>query len=809
MAFIVTGRKFFNQLVNGNDFSLNTSSFDTYFQYNAAELCKLNATVRFSWDSKALISTLWDVSGAVGANVITRANGSFTDEGFIAGDTLDYFKTGVVTASDRVITFVDDLNMVIDGASIANESLADDLKVRGKTALRGFRFRFGIIDNNAGDSFNSLVDGTLQQWSTEDVGVGAIGARSTSFVSGVYASTFPTSKTGNFEIKFVQDIDDYTQEFEFNHIFRNIYYYTEAEKSPFLFHIPPVNLTGQETFKYIFECKGGVTSLNPNEIKTVLDNSTLGNSGWFNENFNGELAEFAITSTTYKDNATSFSISSVDIDNDTDVEIIIESPTGLDLDANHNVVVSISWLPAETEYTQNSNDYDTNFLFDSLFSTRGAGTVSSSIITDLLVTAGPTPGTELQINFTTSYTAAQAAIIGSGEFYFISVAVDDINDPNIHRTTALAPVNTFLKDTDIEGLFGTEDFSYYRHDMDTLITGLSSYAGYVEDGVLFKANLFLETAVSDPTFKSLRMRLVAFNTVTNDFFEIYSQNFGLGAVPVNGTVQQINTSSDTSFNLIITSPRRFTTINNNGTSGTKLLYEISYPFKLGWMDYRGLAGVDGVFYDNALLNNGQYQKIDRYSGSNDYEIRVMIDADILDSVSGITTRYREVYPFVQVQDYDDDDGLNQFSSEGIEILTESGLAIPNGKILNGVNTRIAATFVPTIPVLPADVYFGVIRMEVFQSGGYTSVFELSSIEGSATPNTLKPLSGETLTKVTNSGTDILVECLIDWQEIKLFPAGTEFHISTRIGLTGGGLDAKFMESGIVKLMEDGTTKILE
>ncbi len=53
MGYIITERKFFNQLKNGEDFSSNTGTFDSFFRYNAAEYCKAVYKVRFSWESEA------------------------------------------------------------------------------------------------------------------------------------------------------------------------------------------------------------------------------------------------------------------------------------------------------------------------------------------------------------------------------------------------------------------------------------------------------------------------------------------------------------------------------------------------------------------------------------------------------------------------------------------------------------------------------------------------------------------------------------------------------------------------------------
>lgn len=813
MAFQILSRKFFNQLVNGEDFSANTGVFDTYFKYNASEFCKAEYTCRFSWNSLAVVGGEWDVVGAIGANVITRTNGSFLKDGFISGDVIDYFATagGGVTGADRTITSVDDLTMIFDGAAVGNLTDDPDAEVKGKTALRGFRFRFGLIENTATVSYNSLVDTTLQEWDAEDVGAGAVGARATGTpISGTYASTYPTSKTGSFEIELNSEVDAYTQEFIFRHEFRNIYYYTEADRSDLvLYNQPPAHLDAQNCLKYVFELKGGVTSQNPNEIKSVLESNTLGESGFFDENFNTRPAQFSVKSITYTDNATALALTNIDVDKTTDVEMIIESPTSIDLDYNHAVVPFIMALRDETEYTQNSNDWETNMLFDSKYTVRNAGAVSSSIITNLLVTAGSPASDELKINFSVSFSAAQIATIESDNVnYIIGAHVDDLNDVGVKRTAALATVGTFIKDFDVSGLFGIDEFFFYRKDMDVDIDGVTSYDGWVEDGFLFKARMYLETSL-DPNILSVDTKLVAYDTVNDTFFVIDKNIDSFSTASRTGTTQNINIVKYRNFNLDINSPFNKITYFMDGTAGTQQFYEMRIPFKLQWMDYLQLNTVDGTFFDALEPFNGSNYDVSRYSEVSNYELRIIMDVVVQNADTGLvteTTTYREIFPFINANTYDLDDGLAQFSAQDIELQTVSGVTIGTQEILDGQDTKVVVTFTPTTPVALTNNYYGIISIEEFENGGVSKINELSSLETAAANNKLKPLAGESFTKVTNNGSTIVLECLIDSTQMTSYMPTTQFHISARIGLIGSALSAKMKEDGTIKQKEDGTTK---
>ena len=79
--------------------------------------------------------------------------------------------------------------------------------------------------------------------------------------------------------------------------------------------------------------------------------------------------------------------------------------------------------------------------------------------------------------------------------------------------------------------------------------------------------------------------MVAFNTVTESHFDIYSQRFALENSPQASGVQQI--SKDISLNYNLPSNDRFNKMQlyNDGVSGTKELFKCYYPFRLSYADY--------------------------------------------------------------------------------------------------------------------------------------------------------------------------------------------------------------------------------
>ncbi len=801
MGFIITERKFFNQLANGDDFTLNTGVYDTYYKYNAAELSKVVYTFRISWTASASVSDSFDIV----SGIITREVGSFIDDGFIAGDTIDVFNAGSVLHSDEVITAVTDSQIVLVDNTI-NVSSSETMELKGKTPLTGFKFNYNLINNADVFTPDNLQSGATMGWSADSVGAG--GPRSTAFVDGDYIGSPKTGETGSFKIKYVQDIDAYNQEFQFEHIFRNFPFYLPDESGTF--ETSNINLlSGTNSFKYAFDLRaGGASSQNPNEFKGLIEDGHFGNSGGFDETFNGNGANFALESIALTDNVSGATVSDIDILNDTDVQIEINSPTSVNLDAAHPIVLYFCKLPEESDVVDTEN-FNTNWVFDYVYTTRGAGAASGTVLKNVLLTTGSPASDQLVLNFTTQFATNEAAQFTEGNNYLIAVAVGDVNNPLTVRTTIKAKFSQIIKSADVSGLFETEDFGYYRHDMEEGVdTPFTSYSGWIEDAALLEYRFNLDIALT-PLLEKFRVKLVAYDTTDDTYFEIRSQEWNFSNAPLSGLQQQLYLNESAGFNLPATDQFNLISLDLDGTIGTKQTYKLLYPFRLNYENYLKLADVDGVFFDNTLLNNGLNKKISRYDGVSSYEIRHIIEADVLDE-NGVSTTYIELFPYMEVQNYEDDDGVNLFSAFDLQVMTLGGTQLPDNKISKNQDNLIRATFTFTTPVSPSLDYHGIIRLEEFQAGGIKAIEEASTIYDVPAGQILQPKSGETKTTIVNDGSTLVLECIIPETQAANLPDGSSFSISARtMGDFSAIVGAKTMESGAVKTTESSLTKTIE
>jgi hypothetical protein len=803
MPYLVTSKKFFNQLVNGTDFTSNSGVYDTFPKANTPELIKAVFKVQYSWRSDASASDVFDINN----NAITRQYGSFKDDGFIEGDIIDVID-GSIIAADRTISLVTDTLLIFGGAIIANTNSAN-MVVRGKTALRGFKLSYNLVENTSAKDFASLQDGSFTAWSAEDVGTGSVGARSTSLVDGEWNSNAVTSKTGSFKIRFVQDVDAYTQELEFEHVFRVIPYFLDNERAQFASGSNVSYLENNLSYKYVFDLKGGVTSQNPNEIKIVEEENTLGNVGGFDETFNGGLPNFAMESIDYADGTTGLPVDGIQGDRTTDVTIIINSPTGIGMNYNHACMVYISRLSADTDIDP-LEDFETNWLFDSLRQVRGATTVSSTAI-KLLSVNSYSGGTKLQIIFTCDFTTAQKNLMTNGDEFAVMVAVDDLNNLGIYRTTTKDDTLIVI-DEDVPDLYAVDSFGFYRRDMIAgTDTPFTNYVGFDEDTVLLEFIYWLDISL-EAKMQKMRFKLVAFDTATEDYFVINQDEIDLSNSVLSGDTQQVNLTKYQPFILPTSNNFKKITVANNSTSGSKEYYKVRYPFKLGWMDYKQLTTADGVFYDAAETTNffGLNQKVSNYSGVNGYELMMIIEADVLESVGGITTTYADRTPYIESREYEDDQPNNAFSSLVIEVMTTGGVLLPDDKLVKDRDNLIRATFTFVTPISALAVIKGEMKAETYRAGGFSSMASINNFETTPSNSVLQPLSGQTNLKVTNNGTTVVMECIVPENVALNIPDNAVNLFSARIMNDVSVLvDGKLTEEGLLKQKEDGVYKYVE
>ena len=207
--------------------------------------------------------------------------------------------------------------------------------------------------------------------------------------------------------------------------------------------------------------------------------------------------------------------------------------------------------------------------------------------------------------------------------------------------------------------------------------------------------------------------------------------------------------------------------------------------------------------------DGLNQQLSNYSGVNDYEIRVFIDANVSNDDFATTTLYRERLPYIQVFDYEEN-AASMYSGADIKLQTIAGVDLPDQTINRNQDTLVKAVFTLSPALTGSEVFNGVLRLEEFENGGNSKIEETDSIITPKTENLIQPLTGQTKLKITNTATEVILEGRIKKETAENLPS-TNYTISSRPFKQFSFIspDAKVTEAAETKETEAAETKITD
>lgn len=775
--FNLIEQKFYNQFNNGDNYNLNTSDYTTNLNGAVGENIKVIQKVKVSWLSSTSAINEFSING----NTLTQQNGDFTQDGFVLGDVIDIWDTSVPSAivQDRTIVSISALQIEFDGAS-AGTNTYTDAKVYGKTFLKSLVFKYGLIENNEGTNFISKIDTVAEnRFYASGIGVDTGGGvRDTSPVTMIATTGVNSWKDGgsavvNYDSTLTQS-GEFAQIFQIEHIFTILPYYLDSELTNLQNKVPPALFNSSNTLKYVIDAELTESLSNPNTAKNVVIDYVGGSVGWFEENYNGFANQYSFTNLSYLVGSTP--INEIDAKNQTDINFILRSSDNT-FTVNSRVSIGISWLPISSQYQQNLNDIDTNFLKDYIIHTVGT-TSSSSIITNYqttLLTAG-----RIEVDLSIEYALSDQPQLQNG-YYLLWCTTSDPSEitKDTDKVALIIDVNQYKYDSDVYDLMFVDEMKFYAHDQDENASSYyNDYAGWVEDGYLLEIPFKLNTDES-ASLDSLQVKLSAYNSTTEDLFDISTYNIDLsGAVQV-GNTQQINLSSTNNYKLLDTDQFKQVEL-TTGSAGTQGLININnYTLKVGlrlnFEEWILLSSANSIFYDNTQLNNGLNLLSSNYSNSNGYQLVINLDAQVKD-VNNTVTNYKFLSNDLTSKYYDT--GITDPPKWECQINTFDDTGLQIDTIYNNDTTFIKAFFsltsgLPTNLVRP----FGWLRLDVLQ-GDINTPYELSTINLPLVTNSpLKALSGETYAKLTDTGSQIIIEGRIDHT---LLPAGSKLSITARL-----------------------------
>tara|TARA_R100001443_G_scaffold108643_1_gene119279 strand:+ start:2463 stop:4982 length:2520 start_codon:yes stop_codon:yes gene_type:complete len=664
---------------------------------------------------------------------------------------------------------------------------------------QGIKFTYGHIQNSNSTSNNlsSFIDGTLTEFIYEDSDLltttsGVVDMLPIGNQSGMSIASCKLNYLGSANY----GID---QQYKIELVFMISSFFNDLTN--FEDNVSPSETFDAECLSDNFEVIGYPVYNNPNiEQKNDLsDTDKLGNTGWFNENYNGLSNDFTLTSITYK-NAAGTTVSKLDHANPITVTAVITYTSPMS--ALWSLAYGFAWIPLEEDEYKNKL---TPFYKNLKMNTGGNVLGFADFFTASSITPGIYPSTKLgystdnarmdvkDVSFTISGSTLtyEATFMPSADFTTL-METKDLTERNYclwlslgnpsevinkqNRVSMLLDYNQMETYIEPVGAYDGMEIMYFDHSQDENSTPAPCNAidMRIEDGILARVRFTVDTAVSStiPIPTALTYGIIIEHSTTGLVYELDSYKVDLTQFP-NPT--QYNFSASKGFKLKAGNNKNFIKVDHYApldsaptTKGVQGLY----AFKIRWEDWikrvNVPASIKTDFYNNAALNDGINNDWYQWLTQNtDYSMYFVVYTHA--TLNGNSVIYKNKKPLVFV-DYD----ANSIISSVVNYYRASDGTLLNGGtdpvyggnlgvILNNEDVKIEIVYTRSSGSWTNinDVY-AINEISVDNGSGQMEQRQLSSIHLPEPSNPLVPLSGSTLLDLQLvSPTVIKATCLVN------------------------------------------------
>ena len=781
--------------------------------------------------------------GNVTADFIqTIGFGGFAD--FNVGDIIDIDDNSSGNVNSGTYTIIQKTSasiIQVDSNLVNNTIDSPNDSISLITAMYAIRYNWNMIGPNESPTFNSKIDNSNQELTVNNYPSGSMPVYPMNFFGDL------SYQIGNATIQRLQtSITSGFQQFRIIHEFFITPFFLSSQYTNLQNGIAPdyfLNVNNSLQFIYRIEASNELSNPNAFQYVEILD--ILGNTGWFNENFDTGFTNYSVKSISYEDDISTTTIPAIQLSsNKTRVKIVIENTIDSPfVNLSTKFTANFCYLPEfETEYQQNGKNVIENFYFDRGFQTVG----SASVVTGdnfgtnqqvfETISATFTSTSEIEVELLVSLSPAMVADIrlrGRKAFSFwITTQNNSLTTPDADKVALLADVNTFFQDTIDPGLLTWANPVFLKHyETNPITEGADTINGRIEDDILRYDQFYINrNGREDNTIniQQTRQFLIAKNSVTGDEFilEQFFQNWS-GSVLINDgsplgqyTTQVFGGSSspnfiqDRVFQMPTNDQRKQLKINRRTDLDTTdfRYYEMYYPFMMRWEDWIALLNANTNFFDASLPNNGLNQLWNRYSTFADWDIyyRNQVVINQLDAITNINSQSTfsqdkiiDSFTYLESTDWISED-ISSFT------LTGSPLISGGNEFIQGFqDTKIIASKTwagaGAKPDNATEVVW-VMRIEVYEQGSITDIRFISSVYDWLQFSWFKSTDFSNKLVLSETGGVFKAEALIDYT---LIPAGTTFRVSARIyDKRTGVVSGKLLEDGSQKYTEAGISKQL-
>ena len=797
MGAIVTRREYTNEF---------RPEVTSWLLGNVGDRISLEIDVEIEISVDSSFSSPFDSDGST---QLTRLNGSFLDDGFFVGSNISWSgtATGTPFSGSGVITMLTPNVMRLgsitgtfppSGTHPFNDgtTVNSAMNIQSTDNVQGVEFNYNLISNNdiAGASLNSLIDGTTPRF--EAVGldptdtVTVIPMTPVGFNSG--HSVFSASIVGLGKVGAVQ-------KFKITVDFQIIPFYDVL--SDFQNNVAPSFLFDSNSLTDVFKLNFLPQLNNPNIFVVTDSTSTAlaGNVGWFDENFNGNATIYSKIGVSYT-NTSGANVAGISKDDPTNFQISLNQ-TGATATSKYKIGFfavpfdkNLIEENAQKNY-QNLMLNDLNQVVDqstAQFTFDGYGNASGAkmgIRFDSLTSNGTTVLINGQFQPNNDFSNYFGSINESNWNYilYVSLADETLASNVSDRTTLLCDFNQ-LVEAQPTFVLGDVSIELLNHAQGIDNLGVQNYLGTVEDEMLSKSLLYLDTAKSE-SINSFNFKVEGFNTIDGSTFDCENFEIDTSGFPLDSNgVQLFNVDTTRGFQMAAGVDKNFVKIVRDQTedTGTKKAFWVYYAIRPRWEYWIENANVPDELTDGTKRFDGKNQNWARLDSIfNKWKLRFSIETKLNSNGSIVNTKNSRNIYIRTFEESDVWDGSITHYDETKTTNLYTGLnsdGIRTNAILESESTLIEADF--DLEDIAGDVgtigdYFGVIRIETFEQGGIKGIEMISSVLDNI-DGILKPVSGETKCKIEKiSATKIRLSALIDNNFLNT--STSQYKTSARIG----------------------------
>lgn len=675
-----------------------------------------------------------------------------------------------------------------------------EVKIYVDKMPEGLRFKYSHLTNENFQStnLNSLIDGTISEFVKPNIlnngtfqQMEAVGLQSGMSIRMIevkpYGKKNGTDNVYEYDIKI---------QYMISSLFEDLSNFENMEM--------PSYLTGDGSLTDNFSIEFYPEWNNPNvKIKNNLKQTErLGNTGWFNENFNQLSNDFKIESLQYFD-VNGNQVDAMDYATETKVKIVVSGVPNLN--SQTECGFGFAWIPSnESDYKNKetplyrnlfvqsgslTNGFTLNTLFPAV--NFGAGIDGASMDSSTVKFTGINGKIVMEANFIPN--PAFFALFDKKDpndrnfILWVSVADGSLGRNFSDRVSLLADFNSLVKNIPPAGEYPYIDAKFIEHPFNETNVGETMLDGLVQDDILMRIPFRIK---KDKTvvFQKIEFGVEAFNIGLNDDFVLEKYEIDLTQFPTDSAgTQQFDFDQSRGFKLEPGNNKNWVKVKREPLLDTVDFYGYMAYFatKIRYEDWLLNQSTPPAFFNANATNNGFNNDWINYIRTNGWIVNFYAKIDAV--VNGDLLQYKNQFKMKFV-DYDENqniDTTHQYFRDSDDTLLNVGTDPESGKplgvILSNEPTRIEISFdILDDGVWDIDKTYAVTTIEIDRGAGRMEMRQLSSVWGSETDNPLIPLTGETKLKMEVDVTNKVLKtsCLVDPD---LLQPGAKYRITGRVG----------------------------